>query len=169
VTGYIYAMRAEDIVKIGWSKKPEQRLSKVNSDSPVFVTLVGFVPGTLEQEQALHDLLSPWRMTNEWYRAWGAVAEFIAMLPPLPGKRKVDGIETVKGTMKLAAYMDAVGAKEETIAEKIGASQSYVNRLKNGHVWPSAEMARRIMEATDGKVTPNDFLPVDGAEKDHAA
>jgi 3,4-dihydroxy 2-butanone 4-phosphate synthase/GTP cyclohydrolase II len=61
--------------------------------------------------------------------------------------------------MKLIAYMDAEKVREEDFAEKIGASQSYVNRLKNGHVWPSSEMARRIMAATDGAVTPNDFLP----------
>ena len=60
--------------------------------------------------------------------------------------------------MKLIAYMDAARVREEDFAAKIGASQSYVNRRKNGHVWPSSEMARRIMDATDGAVTPNDFL-----------
>lgn len=45
------------------------------------------------------------------------------------------------------------------LADRIGSiSIGSLSRLENGEQWPSADMARRIKEATDGAVTPNDFL-----------
>jgi transcriptional regulator with XRE-family HTH domain len=59
----------------------------------------------------------------------------------------------------LRTFRKEHGLTQEQLADRIGGiSVGSLSRLENGDQWPSAEMARRIMEATDGKVTPNDFL-----------
>ena len=60
--------------------------------------------------------------------------------------------------MKLADYLTANQLSEAEFAGRAGISREMVNRLKNGQIWLSSETAERIYRATDGEVTPNDFL-----------
>lgn len=60
--------------------------------------------------------------------------------------------------MKLADYLTANQLSEADFAGRAGISREMVNRLKNGQIWLSSETAERIYRATDGEVTPNDFL-----------
>ncbi len=60
--------------------------------------------------------------------------------------------------MKLADYLIANQLSEADFAGRAGISREMVNRLKNGQIWLSSETAERIFRATDGEVTPNDFL-----------
>lgn len=61
--------------------------------------------------------------------------------------------------MTLDDYLAQTGTLETDFARAIGLSQSQVNRLRNGESWPSKGVLERIRAATDGRVTPNDFLP----------
>ena len=60
--------------------------------------------------------------------------------------------------MKLADYLTAEKLSEAEFASRVGITRETVNKLKNGQIWLSAETAERIFNATDGMVTPNDFL-----------
>lgn len=60
--------------------------------------------------------------------------------------------------MKLADYLSLHQLSETEFASRAGISREMVNRLKNGQIWLSSETAERIYRATDGTVTPNDFL-----------
>lgn len=60
--------------------------------------------------------------------------------------------------MKLASYLAANEISEADFAAKIGVARETVNKLKNGQLWLSSETAERILRATGGEVTPNDFL-----------
>jgi hypothetical protein len=85
MSGYVYAIRSGDRVKIGWSGKPHSRLSKIRSDSSFECELIGAVPATMEQEREAHSLFSRWRIAGEWfdYRA-GPVRAFCDMIPAFP-------------------------------------------------------------------------------------
>ena len=78
--GYCYAMISGQTVKIGWSSAPALRVSKVRSDTPADVRLVGFVESTVEQEREIHGLLAPFRVFGEWFRLEGAVVAFVDAL-----------------------------------------------------------------------------------------
>jgi DNA-binding transcriptional regulator YdaS (Cro superfamily) len=58
--------------------------------------------------------------------------------------------------MKLNAYLTKHDISERKFGECIGYSQASVNRYCNGRV-PEPEAMRRILEVTNGEVTPNDF------------
>ncbi|MBY0421357.1 MAG: helix-turn-helix domain-containing protein [Parvularculaceae bacterium] len=60
--------------------------------------------------------------------------------------------------MNLATYIKQNGLRRSAFADKIGVSPTIVTQWCAGDAWPSADMARRIFDATDGQVTPNDFL-----------
>ena len=62
--------------------------------------------------------------------------------------------------MNLAAYMQAHSLDDAAMAAKIkNCSPSAVKKWRYGERVPRPEQMLRIVEATDGKVTPNDFLP----------
>lgn len=60
--------------------------------------------------------------------------------------------------MQLADYLTESSITRAAFAEKIGVSQSLITQLCQNQVWPGRDVAARIVEATGGKVTPNDFL-----------
>jgi DNA-binding transcriptional regulator YdaS (Cro superfamily) len=50
------------------------------------------------------------------------------------------------------------GAQKE-LALLVGVTQTWMTLVVNGHQRPSAELAARIADATDGKVTLKDLRP----------
>ena len=59
--------------------------------------------------------------------------------------------------MRLGEWLRAERKTQETFAEEIGMSQSYISQLIAGMKWPSRETARKIVEKTGGAVTLQDF------------
>jgi hypothetical protein len=62
--------------------------------------------------------------------------------------------------MQLAAYMEEKSLDDEAFAELIepGLSPWTVRKWRYRQRIPRPEMQRRIMQVTDGKVTPNDWM-----------
>ena len=77
MTGFCYAMLSGEAVKIGYSTNPRARASQVRCNTPADVDLVGYIPGTVEDERAIHARLSEWRISGEWFRLEGNVADFV--------------------------------------------------------------------------------------------
>lgn len=63
--------------------------------------------------------------------------------------------------MTLAEYLAVNGIKASTFADTISVPPSTVLRLLKGERSPRLELLKKIMEATNGAVTPNDFLSAD--------
>lgn len=63
------------------------------------------------------------------------------------------------GAMKLDAYIRVTGVTEQELSDETGYSQSAINRLRNGEMNPTMKFLAAISKATNGAVTPNDFLP----------
>lgn len=59
--------------------------------------------------------------------------------------------------MKLDEYLSARGLTCEAFAEKIGVTGTSVWRYAHGERLPRPATMRRIVEATDGAVTAQDF------------
>lgn len=62
--------------------------------------------------------------------------------------------------MRLADYLADQQLKDATFAAQIGVSRQAVGRYKFGERRPDWDVLQRIAKATDGKVTPNDFLGI---------
>lgn len=70
VTGVVYFARAEESrrVKIGFTAtEPSARLASLQTGSPERLRLVAVVPGSIELERCLHDLLRASRLHGEWF------------------------------------------------------------------------------------------------------
>jgi hypothetical protein len=165
MTGYVYAI-ADDHgrVKLGWSSDPQRRLVKARSDNGSKCELVGVVAGTREQERELHELLAPWRHRGEWFDCHAkAVAHFISFLRPIPARPQR------KGMTKLDQYLAENNLSSPVFADQVGIAASTVWRLRRGDTLPDWETIRRIIAATGGAVTPNDFLPDAAPHEIHEA
>jgi len=67
--GYVYFIRASmtRYVKIGFSKNPAKRLKAIQTSSPDTVELLVAVPGTMQDERALHRAYADRRIEGEWF------------------------------------------------------------------------------------------------------
>lgn len=65
--------------------------------------------------------------------------------------------------MKLAEYLESKGIKRGEFAQSIGVTGGWITSLCDGSGWPSKEVAERIVRATEGAVTADDFLVLDEA------
>lgn len=59
--------------------------------------------------------------------------------------------------MNLRSYLTASGISESAFGAQIGVSQAAVNRYVRRARIPTQQVMARIVEATDGQVTANDF------------
>lgn len=72
--------------------------------------------------------------------------------------------------MKLADYLKSENVRATHLAARLGVSVSTVTRIAGGNRGPSLKLMRRIAEATNNQVRPDDFLtssceqPIQAAE-----
>lgn len=60
--------------------------------------------------------------------------------------------------MTLAEWLSLNDVRPSTLAERMGVPPSTVIRVLKRQREPGLDLMRKIAEATDGQVTPNDFL-----------
>lgn len=60
--------------------------------------------------------------------------------------------------MTLSEFLKERQIRQSDFASKIGRSAAYVSMICSGQIWPSRDVLLRIETATEGRVTPNDFL-----------
>lgn len=66
--------------------------------------------------------------------------------------------------MKLRQWLDIPGNSASRLAEQLGVSLSTITRAAEGVTIPSRKLMPRIVAATGGAVTANDFF---GLDDDH--
>lgn len=62
--------------------------------------------------------------------------------------------------MKLADWLVTQNVTDTDMARQLGVSQAAVTRYRRGERIPEAAIMTRIVDATAGAVTPNDFYGV---------
>lgn len=60
--------------------------------------------------------------------------------------------------MRLSEYLEAKKLKPSRFAEMVGVPASTITRLVRGERSPGIELIEKIVKATDGAITPNDFI-----------
>lgn len=65
----------------------------------------------------------------------------------------------IEGMGKLDDYLRSNDLTNAAFAQKLGVSEATVSRVRNGKQTPSWDLIIGISTATDGAITPNDFLP----------
>lgn len=89
MSGIIYALRFRSgLIKFGFTKLPHQRLLQFRRIYGPDFEPIGAVPGTVEQEKELLELLSASRERGEFFRPSGMVMRVVKMMerewPPYP-------------------------------------------------------------------------------------
>lgn len=60
---------------------------------------------------------------------------------------------------KLREYRIEAGISQQAFADAVGVRKGTISRIENGTRVPSFSLLSRIVAQTNGRVTPNDFLP----------
>lgn len=60
--------------------------------------------------------------------------------------------------MRLDDYLQSRGLTNAEFAKLVQLSEGTISLLCRGEIWMSRETAEKLVRATRGKVTPNDFL-----------
>ena len=71
--------------------------------------------------------------------------------------------------MKLSAYLAADGRTATELAALAGCAVSTITRAAKGEITPSRELMVKLIDATGGAVTPNDFFEVAPSHEARAA
>jgi hypothetical protein len=156
MTGYVYAIAAGDLVKIGWSAKPSARFSKIQSDSGLPCRMLGYVAGGKDAEADLHARFAAHHARGEWFRRGPEVESFIASLPPEPSK----GPRLQLPGNALREWRLGRGLTLYDLCPRIGITHGELSRIERGKQFPRPALMLRIYAATGGDVTPNDLLGI---------
>lgn len=89
--GYVYAIRVIgfDLVKIGYSTDPKQRLAQLEAGAQMAggLDMILSFPAKPAVERALHEKFGSSRLFGEWFRLSGDVAQWLEENSCLPGRR----------------------------------------------------------------------------------
>jgi len=77
VKGYVYFIGGEGRVKIGFANNVAKRLKALRTSCPFELRLLASFPGKMKREREFHERFSSLRMSGEWFRLEGALAEFL--------------------------------------------------------------------------------------------
>lgn len=76
--GYVYFLRMGNLVKIGFSTRPLQRMDELKTAMAKGVTSFVFIPGYKYDERALHKFFENRKSSGEWFRMSPTLKRFMA-------------------------------------------------------------------------------------------
>lgn len=77
MSGFVYFIRCNDRVKIGYSAEPAKRVSELSTGAAYPLALVAAIAGDARQERLLHRVLSAQRVHREWFAFSGPIPDLI--------------------------------------------------------------------------------------------
>lgn len=134
MTGFIYAIRCMDRVKIGFSTDPILRFNKVQSDNAEPCRLLGVIAGDLDLEAELHSRFSEYHIRGEWFHLKGAVAEFVCTMDEPFTKRQAESLADLMCAddgFDVVEWMKAVSGRQKIISDFTGITQSKISQICN--------------------------------------
>jgi DNA-binding XRE family transcriptional regulator len=151
--GFIYAIRSAGHVKIGWSSNPRYRVSQVRVHCPFPCELVGFYPGSMADEAALHVQFAAYRRSGEWFDLQGPVLEWMqgVTLPP----REVDATGAPLRVWRKQSRLTQI-----ELADLLGVCHAQIAHIEAGRNGPSLELALKIRDLAGDAVPLESLLPV---------
>jgi len=73
---YFLGAAPVNLIKIGFSSAPEERLKALRLLSPVSLEIVGMIPGFAEREREIHAQFEHLRSHGEWFHATEELKQF---------------------------------------------------------------------------------------------
>lgn len=75
--GFVYFLRADDFVKIGYSLHPARRVIEVQTGLPYSMSSLHVYRGSLDDERRIHELFLADRFRGEWFHMTTAIKKFL--------------------------------------------------------------------------------------------
>jgi hypothetical protein len=75
--GYVYFLRSEDHIKIGYAVDVAARMKELQCGNPARLQLLGVIAAAPADERAMHQRFSESREEGEWFRRSRALLDFI--------------------------------------------------------------------------------------------
>ena len=156
MTGFIYAIRCMDRVKIGFSTDPARRLVKIRADNAHECRLLGVIAGDMELEAQLHERFAHYHVRGEWFLLKGDVAEFIVMMdepPYLDPQRDRGGLlgwepTSTQVTQDPVQWMRSGHGRQRLVAKQANLTPSVVSEYCNGNRTSPGLEARILLAVT---------------------
>lgn len=79
VMGWVYFVEAgpKGPIKIGWSQEVDRRIEILQVANAQTLKLLGKIPGTMQDEQALHKRFAHLRIQGEWFKNASEIESFV--------------------------------------------------------------------------------------------
>lgn len=74
---WVYFLRCNEFVKIGYSTRVDHRISNIETSNPYPVELLKKMPGSVEDERAFHVRFYEYHHKLEWFRYEGKLKTFL--------------------------------------------------------------------------------------------
>ena len=113
--GYVYFIKTQNRVKIGYSLNPFTREREIQTGSSEPVFLVALIEGTLQTEKSLHKRFAQHRLQGEWLSCVPEIEDYIKTLPPLKPRARQSKIPKF-----MIAEMDILMGKGSSMDEAAG-------------------------------------------------
>jgi predicted XRE-type DNA-binding protein len=145
MTGFVYCIGEAPggLVKIGYSANPALRLSKLRSDNPADMRLLGLIEGTPGTEAALHDRFAALHDRGEWFRDEGCAISAVFPAPTRLNARTGDA---------MLDWLRSAGITQGDLAAHFGISQATLSKIMSGKARIPLRMAVMIEDMSDGDV-----------------
>lgn len=159
--GFIYFIRAGDLVKIGFSTNPPKRFASFRALLPS-MTVLGVHAGTMAEEKLLHKLFADQHVTHEWFKHSDALEEAAkaGLTDALRSRIEVPAHFSRCNEPNSALIEKAIelAGSEAKLGEATGYSQHGIWKAKRtGSVSP--ELALAIHKFSDGKIPASELRP----------
>lgn len=165
---FVYFVQAGEggRIKIGTSRNVQNRMVKMQTDTPIDLRLLAVFHGDAQREAEIHALLRSHHAIGEWFEPHIDVLEFIGAEKAKPGTieylplhRKWDR----PGCGKMQSWRLAQRLTLISLGKMCDASQAYLSTVETGRQMPGWKLMLDLYTLSDGEVTPNDFLPAQRA------
>lgn len=135
---YFIRCTATGSIKIGLSANPWKRLSKMQSDSPGVLEMLGAEPGGADREAELHQRFAKDRLRGEWFRPSDEIVTYARALkaPATGSPRKIYDVRTSPTRLGAA----------------VGIGKGYASTILSGKREPGFSLAVRIFVAAGMKL-----------------
>lgn len=153
----IYFITAREIgrVKIGYSKEPHKRFSKVQSDSPLALKLERICAGDRAEEAGFHARFAGLRTSGEWF---DLSPEIEAQMSTLPKAIAPCMTPRIALTGPLGRWIAENSHTVESFGALVGSTGATISRVCNRKNGASVKLLRKIVMATGGQVTADQVL-----------
>ena len=132
MSGYVYAIECCGRVKLGFSGRPDLRLNKISSDAPFPCAMLGFWPGTIADEQELHQRFADVRAHGEWFALTLVLRNFIS--EKVGPAQAAETVAFDAPEIDLRKARQQLGLSQIEMAQRLGVHQGTISRWELSEV-----------------------------------